>query len=315
MRDSYLDRQAKYLQNIRAEHEEFTGDLSTEQQIADPDEARMLKHAKRMEADGWMRLESGDGTGREMVDQANTIMRGVVQGDINQRKQEEAANSQFQRGLIGSAANTYRDQYLENLKQFEDIEKQTSQVLDLVASKGFDPNKPFNKAVLMDMISVGVNGLYKDDPNGLESLIRKVPVIGDALGDALKSQDYKLSGEDYNRIAIEMKGANQKFSNDRMTRLGSQAQSLDAFARRVGAIPQDYSLGDYVSGSTKELKITPVPKYTPPAADNYTFSSGSASVRQNPQLQGKQARSPKYEQWKDRVQQWVDKTVPRRPTN
>lgn len=306
MKKSYLDNQAAYLQNVRAEHEEFSGDLSQEQKIADPDEARMLQHAKRMEADGWMRLESGDGTGREMVENANAIMRGIVQGDITARKQQEAEAAGFQRNLIGTSANTYRDQYQQMLSTFEDMEKQTTQVLDLVASKGFDPNKPFNKAVLTDMISVGVNGLYKDDPNALESLARKVPIIGDAMGDLIKSDDYKLTAEDYNRVALEMKSASQRFTQDRMTRLGDQAKSLDAFARRIGAIAPDYSLGDYVSGGVKELKLTPVPKYTAP---KQIGNGGQVPWEDAPNDQvrtpdGKIARFPKLERWK---QEWLKK--------
>lgn len=316
MKKSYLDKQAAYLQNIRAEHEEFTGDLGQEQKIADPDEARMLQHAKRLEADGWMRLEAGDGTGREMVDNANAMMRGIIQGDITQRKSEETANANFQRGLISTAAEKYRDQYLENMKQFNDIEKQTSQVLDLVASKDFDPNKPFNKAVLMDMISVGVNGLYKDDPSGLESLARSVPWVGNAIADGMKRQDYVLTGEDYNKIAMEMKSANHRYSQGRMQTLGEQAMSLDSFAKRVGAIAPDYSLGDYVSGGVKKLEMTPVPKYTPPSSREVGSPQTpweSAPTKDVRTPDGKVARFPKLEQWK---QQWLrDHPSPRRPVN
>lgn len=277
MRDNYLDRQAAYLRNVQGEHEEFTGDLAQEIKSADPDEQRMLQVAKRMEADGWLRLRSGDGTGRDMIDQANTIMRGIIQGDISQRKQEESANAAFQRGLISTAATSMREEYQQNMAMFNEVDKQSSRVLDLVSTPGFDPNKPFNKAILAELLSTGIGGFYKDAPDVLDAAregsgaLSKIPVVGDAaekivggIITAIKAEDFKLTPEDYNRVALNMKGFNEKYATRKMDQLGSQARNLDAGARQLGAIAPDYSLADYVSGGVKELQLTPAPKYTPP---------------------------------------------------
>lgn len=277
MRDNYLDRQSAYLRNVQGEHEEFSGDLAQENKIADPDEQRMLQVAKRMEADGWLRLRSGDGTGRDMIDQANTIMRGIIQGDISQRKQEESANAAFQRGLISTAATSMREEYQQNMAAFNEVDKQSSRVLDLVASKDFDPNKPFNKAILAELLSTGIGGFYKDSPDVLDaaregsSALGHIPVVGGAVQDivggivtAIKANDFKLTPEDYNRVALNMKGFNEKYAQRKMDQLGGQARSLDAGAKQIGAIAPDYSLADYISGGA-ELQLTPVPKYTPPA--------------------------------------------------
>lgn len=295
VKDNYLDQESKRVQALRSEYAGLNNEIDSELQIADPDERRALEHSKRIAAAGWDRLAAGDQTGREMIEQANEVMRGIMQGDIQARKQQEAEVRSFQHGLISSAANDYRTQYQENLKQYTNIDKQISQVLNLVAQPDFDPNKPFNKAVLADLISVGVNGLSKNDPDGfLESL----PVAGPIIRGMYNDDKYNLTGEDFNRIAIEMKSANEKYSEDTMLQLGQQARSLDEFARKTGAIEKDYSLAQYVTGDIGELRFTPIPKYTAP----------------------KQATAAeKYEGFKSKVSKWVDKQVGtqnrRRPTN
>lgn len=287
MQSNWLDREAKHRETMREEHVGLMQELDAERRQADPDEARLIDHAKRLAADGWNRMASGDyDTGRKLVAQANELSRSVMQADSQARKQQEAENASFQRGLVQTAANDYRQQYLTNMKTFEDIDQKTSEVLSLVNKEGFDPNSKFNKAVIMDLISVGVSGLYRDDPSGLETLARKVPVIGDALGDFIKADDYKLTAEDYNRIVIELKSSNERYTQQRMQRLGEQAKSLDTNAKRIGAIPQDYSLSDYVSGNIKELRINPVP-----ALKRTTAAKPPAAA---------------YENWKGGVQRWID---------
>jgi hypothetical protein len=305
MRDNYLDRQSAYLRNVQGEHEEFAGDLAQEIKSADPDEQRMLQVAKRMETDGWLRLRSGDGTGRDMIDQANTIMRGIIQGDISQRKQEESANAAFQRGLISTAATSMREEYQQNMQMFNEVDKQSSRVLDLVADKDFDPNKPFNKAILAELLSTGIGGFYKDAPDVLDAAregsgaLSKIPVVGEAASDivgalisAVKANDFKLTPEDYNRVALNMKGFNEKYATRKMDQLGQQARNLDNGARQIGAIGPDYSLADYVSGGVKELQLTPVPKYTPPTVKEAPRAPGRTAVpdvRSTPQWKNQTA--------------------------
>lgn len=293
VKDNYLDRQANY----NAEYAGQQDELDSEIRIADPDEKRILEHSKRIASEGWNRLASGDQTGKDMIAQANEIARSVMQGDIANRKQKESEQASFQRQLIGTAANDYRTQHQENLKKYEEIDKQVTQVLNLVATPGFDPNKPFNKAVLADLISVGVNGLSKNDPDGF---LESMPLAGPIIRGIYNDEKYNLTGEDFNRVALEMKKSNEIYSENTMSRLGEQARSLDDFAKQVGAIPGDYSLGSYITGDTQELRFTAVPKYTAPVP----LSNG----------QRLQERTNRF---KDEVSRWTDKKVgkQRRPTN
>lgn len=304
-KDNFLDKQARDSENTTAEYAGLNQELDAESRVADPDEKRLLAHAKRLSSEGWYRLESGDPQGRAMIDQANAISRGIMSGDIAQRKAEESQTAQFQRGLIGTAANDYRTRYSDTLKQSSEIDKQVAQVLSLVAQPGFDPNKPFNKAVLTDLISVGVNGLSKNDPDGfLESL----PVAGPIIKGIYNDEKYNLTGEDFNRVALAIKDANGKHANASMQELAQQAQQLDTFARQKGAIPQDYSLADYVSGGVKELRLTPVPRYTPPRNPDAPPTGMKAPPSEkyvggiNSKLRG--------------IQRWMDqRDQKRRPTN
>lgn len=326
MKKGELDKQAKYSAELRAEQEGFIGETDSELKSADPDEQRILNHARRLHTDGWFRLEQGDRSGRAMIAQANDIALSVMSADAQQRKQEESAQTQFQRGLISTSANDMRQQYLAHMTLAENVDQQAQRVLSLVAEPGFDPNKPVNKAALADMLAVGINGFYKDAPDmmdaisqgagGLGTIIGAVGGIGGALAGggvgnlvggittAIKSKDFKVTAEDYNRIALNMKNFNQQYTQASMSRLGDSAKNLDHFARQTGAIPQDYSLADYVSGGQKELKVIPAPKYTPPTASKPTTG-----------MQKLQGATNSTEQ---RISEWIRKreqTGGLRPTN
>lgn len=254
MRKSWLDREAASAQRLRSEQLDSRDEINREMAIADPDERRLIQHSRLLESAGWEKLYSGDPEGRSMIEKAQEIRRGIMTADIQARKADEAQAMQFQRGLIGTAANAYREEFQKNQSQFEDINSQADRVLKLAASAGFDPNKPFNKAVMTDLLTVGVGGLYRDAPD----LLGSIPFVGEMLergSDALTGK-FDLTVEDYNRVALSMKHANELVSENRMVRLGEQARQLDDQAHKLNAVPQDYSLGEYVSGGVSELRFT-----------------------------------------------------------
>jgi hypothetical protein len=140
----------------------------------------------------------------------------------------------------------------------------------LTADPEFDPNKPFNKAMLMDLISVGVNGAYKDAPDwldaigqgtsGLGNLGKYGGIAGDIIGGiatAVKAEDFKVSREDFNRVAMNARKIADQITNERLTTLGRQASSMDDWAKENGVIQVESSLADYISGGEKELRFTP----------------------------------------------------------
>ena len=333
MRKSYLDQQALYTKNLRDEQSGIQDEANAELKIADPDEARLINHYKRVANDGWYRLAQGDQTGRAMIEQANAGLAGIMNGDIQQRKAEEAANAQFQRGLISTAATSLRAEYQANMAAFEDAQKQSDSVLKLVNSDGFDPNKPFNKAVLAQMLSTGIGGFYKDSPDAYDAItqgsqaLRSIPVVGGAaeavagaITTAIKSKDFQLTAEDYNRIALNLREFSAKQANDRMQRLGTQAKSLDTGARNIGAIGQDYSLGDYVTGMVRELKLTPVPtiREQPIEEVGTTVSRAKprpATTRGYPMSGGRTGTIQLYPEgtWQRKIQDRMNQS--KRPTN
>lgn len=328
MRKTELEKQAMQSQELRTEQEGFIGEMNSEMKSADPDEQRILSHARRLHTDGWYRLEQGDESGRAMIAQANDIAMGVMSADSQQRKSEQAAQQQFQRGLISTSANDMRQQYLSHMNLADQVDQQAQRVLSLVADPGFDPNKPINKAALADMLTVGINGFYKDAPDMMDAIAQGSGALGTIIGaaggvpgmiagggigqlagsiaTAIKSKEFKVSAEDYNRIALNMKSFNQQYSQAAMTRLGDSANKLNSFARQTGAIPEDYSLADYVSGGQSELKIIPAPKYTPPTTDNKPTTTRST-------LQNLKQHTDSF---KERVTEWMrQRGQPLRPTN
>jgi hypothetical protein len=298
LRQNQTDREMDEIANIRAEHVGITQEIDSELKIADPDEARLLQHAKRMADEGWYRLASGDDAGRAMIDKANEISLGIMSSDRDARKQEQSAQAGFQRGLIGQAANDYRTQFQANMALTEDLDRQAARVLDLTSDPNFDPNKPFNKAILAELLSTGIGGFYKDSPDVLDAVSQGAGSIGSILGarggpggaaiggelgsivgaltNGLKSKDFQVSKEEYNRIAFNMRKVAAQYGSQRMQRLSQQSDSLNQFAQSVGAVPQDYHISDFVSGGVKDLKLLPVPQMPGPkqAAESITRLDG-----------------------------------------
>jgi len=273
MKDNYLDRQAREMRSLGGETSGLIDEINSQKKVSDPDQQRLLEHAKMLTANGWYRLQSGDETGRELIAQANTITQGIMQGNIDSHNRELEATHAFTRNLVGNAANDYRSQFQQNVEQATNIEQQSMRVLKLANEDGFDPDKPFNKAILAQLLSTGINGMYKDAPDMLDAIgkgtsaLSHIPVVGGAAADiadailtGFKSKQFQITKEDYNRIALNMKEYNTKYTGMKMQQLGGQATALDSWAQQQGITQQGFSLGDYVTGKVSGLKFAAPPQ-------------------------------------------------------
>lgn len=294
--ESYLDRVARDTYNTRSEYKNIDDTISQELEIADPDEARILKDAQRTAAVGWQMLESGDERGRELIAQAHETARGVMNADIQARKAEQAAQFNTQRGLITSSAPALRDQYSGVINQARQVDSLSQRVLSLTADPGFDPNKPFNRAVIADMIQVG-GGMFRDNPEGFWAGLAAggagtiVGSIAQGVDVLMDTEKFKLTREDFNRLALNARKVAQQYGAQRLQEIAAQAEGLDAFARQVGAIPENYSLRDYVSGGVSELQVAPaisIPNIAPTDT-----KQPSAAVRSAPQWQPRTSGPPR----------------------
>lgn len=328
LRENYLDRVARDTHNMRAEYAGLTDEINSELAIADPDEARLLESAKRTAADGWYRLESGDETGRAMIEQANETIRGIMNADMQQRKAEQAAQFNFQRGLISNSATSYRDQYSSTITQAQQIDSISQRVLELTADENFDPNKPFNRAVLADLISTGVGGMFRDDPNGFLAGVAEggagtiVGAIAQGTKTWLDEGEFKVTKEDFNRIALNARKVTRLYANQRLGELQQQAASLNQFAQQVGAVPRDYNLSDYVSGGVRDLQIAPEVKVpsTKPIVSSQPWKQPARVIPRLPPRTRPQVEAPQLtaEPWSDdwfRQKIGVPTSRQRRPTN
>jgi len=330
--ESYLDRVARDTHNTRAEYQGLQDEIKSELAIADPDEARLLESAQRTAADGWYRLQSGDETGRAMIEQANETIRGIMNADIQARKAEQAAQFNTQRGLITSAAPALRDQYSTVINGVRQLDTQAQRILELTSDPGFDPNKPFSKSVLAELVSTSIGGMFRDDPNGLLNGLAELGSSGSEIGTIVSTlaklgksvadtDEFKVSREEYNRIALNIREVTRRYGQQRLQEIASQAQGLDSWARQVGAIPADYSLQDYVSGGVKDLQVAPainVSNIRPTDSKQVP-----APVRRAPTWQPQQRARPQVqevqpERWSDdwfRQKLGVPIQRQRRPTN
>jgi hypothetical protein len=297
--ESYLDRVARDTHNYRREYAGLQDTIDSELQVADPDEARLLSDAKRIAADGWYRLESGDETGRAMIEQANETIRGIMNSDIQARKAEQASQFNTQRGLITSAAPALRDQYSGIINNARQLDSQAQRILELTSDPSFDPNKPFHKAILAELVSTSMAGMFREDPNGLLNGLAELGGSGSEIGTIIATlaragkavadtDEFKISREEYNRVALNIREVTRRYGMQRLQEIEQQASGLDAWAKQVGAIPNDYSLRDYVSGGVRELQVAPaisVPAITPTDS-----KQPSAALRSAPQWQPRRNR-------------------------
>lgn len=272
MKDNWLDNQAREMHAFGDETQGANDEVASAMRTADPATQKLLEHTQLTIANGWERLRSGDESGRELIAQGQQTLQGILQGNRDQVMQEQAANHQFQRGLVTTAANDYRSQYQQNMEFATNIDQQAMKVLSIANDPDFDPDKPVNKALLAQLVSTGVNGLYKDAPDVFDavgqgtSALSHIPVVGGAASDIaggiltyMKSKDFAVTKEDWNRIALNMKSFNTKYTEQKMAQLGQQADTLGSFATKQGMMPTDYSMRDYVSGGAKELNFLPAP--------------------------------------------------------
>jgi hypothetical protein len=337
--ESYLDRVARDTYNLKSQYENVENTLQQELEIADPDEARILKDAQRTAAVGWQMLQSGDESGRDLIMQAHETARGVMNADIQARKAEQAAQFNTQRGLITSAAPALRDQYSTVINNARALDTQAQRILELTADPNFDPNKPFNKSILAELVSTSIGGMFKDDPNGLLNGLAELGSTGSEVGTIIgafarlgksvaDTDEFKVSREEYNRIALNIREVTRRYGEQRLQEIAAQAQGLDQFARQVGAIPENYSLADYVSGGVRELQVAPeisIPNIRPIDTKQPTAAVRSAptwqprstgpTTRRRPQIEAEplQVLTPQ-DDWARRLL-GVQTSGRRRPTN
>lgn len=290
--ESYLDRVARDTYNSRIRFEGVNDQIQQELQIADPDEARLLRSAQQQAAHGWQILQSGDPTGRDLIEQSYATIQGIMNADIQARKSEQAAQFNTQRGLITSAAPALRDQYSQVISLARDTDSRAQRILELVADPSFDPDKPFSKSVLTELVSSSLGGMFKEDPNGLLNGLSELGSTGSEIGSIVgaiarlgksvaDTDEFKISREEYNRIALNIREVTRQYGMKRLQEIEQQAGGLDAWARQVGAIPENYSLRDYVSGGVRELQVAPemrVPVVKPTELPNVEQTSSNRST-------------------------------------
>jgi hypothetical protein len=262
---SELEREAKMQVVDRNERESLKEMLNSEYALADDDEKRMLKIAQERIGHGYELVAAGDKRGYDMIEKARTIMEGIVGGDIQARKQEQASQWSFQRQMVGDAAKGYQKEYQATVDNLNGIDHQSTKILDLVSRADFDPNKPINKAHLAELLSMG-GLMFKDTPDMMDGLTQGVSSLNGIAGGVLggiatmmKSQDFKVTPADYNRLALNAQKYARLFADRKMTQLGDQGRSLDEWGKKIGVLPAEYSLSSYISGGEKEIRTNPNP--------------------------------------------------------
>lgn len=262
-KDSYLDRLSRESANLSSEQQSLYSEIAGEIEQADPNEKRLLLNAKRIATDGYLRLQSGDASGAQMIEQANAVIRGVIQGDITAQKAEDAARFNDRRQIVGQAAQAYRNQYQGVVEQARQVDALAERVFELTADPKFDPAKPINRAILSQLITAGVGDTFRDDPSGFLAGLSEagqgtiVGSLAKGIDTFLDAEDFKVTRDDFNRLALNSRKIVGKYAEQRIAELRQQASTLNRFSQQAGLTDPDYDLADYISGGSKDLKIAP----------------------------------------------------------
>lgn len=265
---NYLEQEAARQTRDAEERKQLKAVLSREMALADPDEKRLLEYAQGRVADGYQRVAGGDKSGYQIIEHAQEIIEGLIGKDIDARKQEQAKQQDTMRDLVSASAKGYRQEYQDTRNAFTSTNRLAQQILDLVAQPDFDPNKPINKAHLAELLSMG-GLMFKDTPDLLDGVTQGVGAFNQTAGGVVgglstlvKSEDFKVTPEDYNRLALNMQKYTKIYAQQKLSELGRQASNLDAWGKQNAIFPKEYNLQDYISGGEKELQMTPNPVFT-----------------------------------------------------
>lgn len=283
-RDNYNDQQSRFYDNLDKEHAAITTLLDSESKIGTPEEQRQLQNARSMITDGYARLatDRNDPNGMALIDKGRELVTGVIGGDIEAAKKEEAEQFHVQRDMVASTAKRYQSQYQSTIEQYQNAEKAAMEIINLVNDPKFDPNKPINKAHLADLVSMG-GLMFRDVPDAMDAIsegagsLAALGKYGQAAGGIvggitsyIKADDFKVNPSDFYKFAINLKDFAGKYTKSELEQLGRQSQALDGYAKKAKVLPGDMSVIDFVSGGEKELRTndTPAlrsPVYTSPA--------------------------------------------------
>jgi hypothetical protein len=286
---SFLQEEA----NARAEKDQLYEFMDDEAAIADDAERRVINYARGVVTDGYERLATGDRSGASLIEKGRLLLENIMGGDVVAKKQEDAKRWDFQRDMVGNAAKGYQKEFQETNAAREAMNRQSQMILDLVSDPTFDPNKPINKAHLAQLLDMG-GLMFKDSPDLMDGLTEGVGALNSVAGGIvgglatmLKSQDFKVSAEDYNRLALNSQKYADMYTVQKNERLGSQARELDTWGKKLGVIPEDYSLGEYISGGEEKLRTLPNPFFNggykpPPESAAPTAKLGTKGVGLSP---------------------------------
>lgn len=289
---NYTENETAFRENLASERAQLVELMNKEYEMADPDEKRIIDYARAAMTDGYKRLASGDPSGDRILADARNLLVGIMQGDLGARRQEQAQGMAVQRDLVKTAAGAYREEHQNTVTNYNQIQLQTDKIFDIVNDPNFDPNKPVNKAYLTDLLSMAGNMMFKDAPNKLDAAAQAIGGVSSTAGafaggvaTFFNSDDFKVTKEDYNRLALNARKLTQEYASRYLTDLGERAKSLDSWSRKLKLLPDDMSLADYISGNQKELRLTPIPEnLSLPKAENSIWNPtrGSRSPRTAP---------------------------------
>lgn len=265
-------RNKSYLETAAADKSEqgdLKGMIAGEMKIADPDEQRLLQWANTRRIEAYERIVGGDRVaGERMLGEVHDALKGLIGGDMAARKAEIAKGQDFKRELVGTAAKAYHQEFQDTANALNGMNKSAQEILDLVAQKDFDPNKPLNKAHLAELLSMG-GLMFKDAPDMGDALTQGVSAINGIAGGiiggiatAFKSEDFKVSAEDYNKLALNAQKYAKIYAQQKFDQLGSQSAALDKQGKQWGVLDEDSNLGQYVSGGESDLRMPVNPVFT-----------------------------------------------------
>lgn len=311
LRQSELDAAAEDEAGLAELNQGIADQLANARTGADTDSDREQLDALAQRHAQWRELtkHSDPNVRARAFDELAKVGAGVSawHEDIESRREvTEDKTLDLQRGMIVDLAKRERLSFETALENRRSLQTAAGQMHTLLNDAKFDVNNPLNRGRLIELMKSNSRTILAD-PEGLDDALKAaggsaiVGPIAALIGGALGAEEFNFSKEDWRRVATALYDYESRQFASSMERIQQNVTAVETAANRLGVLPPDYSIADYVLGRTEEFPRPYAPSYP----------EGSSDAPAAP-------RTSNLPNWAERLKQRADELTRRngrRPTN
>lgn len=271
LRQSALDAAAED-ESIRADLDTQIGDLLASAQTqadTDIDREQLQVYATRQAQLRRLAAHPDEKVRNKALEELANVATGVGSWleDIESRREvSQDKVLDLQRGMIVDLAKRERAAYEAAVENRRNLQTAAGQMHTLLNDAKFDVNNPLNRGRLIELLRSNSRTILAD-PEGLDDALKAAggsAVIGPLAalaGGLLGAEEFNFSKEDWRRIATALYDYESRQFAGSMQRIERNVTAVESAANRLGVLPPDYSVADYVLGRAEEFPRPYAPSY------------------------------------------------------